>query len=144
MRLWSFHPRYLDARGLIALWREALLAQAVLRGRTRGYRRHPQLERFRAHPAPRSAISAYLDAVWWEAEARGYRFDRSKVGPVRSVAPLLVTHGQLTYEWAHLLRKLSARSPACYRDRRTIALPDCHPMFRSAPGPIAGWERLRV
>ncbi|HEU5178767.1 MAG TPA: pyrimidine dimer DNA glycosylase/endonuclease V, partial [Burkholderiales bacterium] len=32
MRLWSLHPKYLDARGLVALWREALLAQAVLRG----------------------------------------------------------------------------------------------------------------
>jgi hypothetical protein len=38
---------YLDGRGLVALWREALLAQAVLRGRTRGYR-HPQLARFRS------------------------------------------------------------------------------------------------
>lgn len=30
------HPRYLDAKGLVALWREALLVQAVLRGETRG------------------------------------------------------------------------------------------------------------
>ena len=47
MRLWTLHPKYLDARGLVALWRESLLAQAVLAGRTRGYRSHPQLERFR-------------------------------------------------------------------------------------------------
>lgn len=144
MRLWSFHPRYLDAQGLLALWREALLARAVLRGRTRGYRQHPQLERFRTHPAPRDAISAYLHALHAEAASRGYRFDRSKVGPVRSVAPLPVTDGQLRYEWNHLLRKLSARSPACYRRCRSIALPECHPVFRSIRGPIASWERVRV
>ena len=27
MRLWTLHPKYLDAAGLVALWREALLAQ---------------------------------------------------------------------------------------------------------------------
>lgn len=43
MRLWSLHPQYLDAKGLVALWREGLLAQAVLAGQTRGYKRHPQL-----------------------------------------------------------------------------------------------------
>jgi hypothetical protein len=43
MRLWSLHPQYLDPQGLVALWREALLAQAVLRGKTRGYKHHPQL-----------------------------------------------------------------------------------------------------
>ena len=41
MRLWTLHPQYLDPRGLVALWREALLAQKVLLGRTRGYRAHP-------------------------------------------------------------------------------------------------------
>ena len=37
MRLWTIHPRYLDSRGLVALWRESLLARAVLRSQTRGY-----------------------------------------------------------------------------------------------------------
>ncbi|MDI6747818.1 MAG: pyrimidine dimer DNA glycosylase/endonuclease V [Rhodocyclaceae bacterium] len=41
MRLWTLHPRYLDARGLVALWREARLAQAVLGGKTRGYTHTP-------------------------------------------------------------------------------------------------------
>lgn len=144
MRLWSLHPRYLDPQGLVALWREALLARAVLRGRTRGYRHHPQLERFRAHPAPRAAISAYLGAVHAEATSRGYSFDRTKVGPVRSVAPIPVTHEQLAHEWDHLLRKLSARSPALYRRWRTVATPDCHPAFRGRPGPVASWERVHA
>src|SRR4029079_3775452 len=93
MRLWSVHPKYLDARGLVALWREALLAQAVLRGRTKGYRHHPQLHRFWANTAPRSAINAYLACVLQEATARGYSFDRSKVGPVRKQAEIPVTAG---------------------------------------------------
>ena len=37
MRLWTLHPKYLDPQGLVALWREALLARAVLQGKTRGY-----------------------------------------------------------------------------------------------------------
>lgn len=77
MRLWSLHPKYLDPKGLVALWREALLARAVLRGETRGYRHHPQLQRFQAHATPRMAINAYLMAVHAEATARGYNFDRS-------------------------------------------------------------------
>ena len=41
MRLWSLHPAHLDRQGLIACWREALLAQKVLAGLTTGYRSHP-------------------------------------------------------------------------------------------------------
>ncbi|WP_245747334.1 pyrimidine dimer DNA glycosylase/endonuclease V [Frateuria terrea] len=52
MHLWTPHPKHLDRQGLLALWREGLLARAVLRGQTRGYRQHPPLERFRGH-APR-------------------------------------------------------------------------------------------
>jgi len=72
MRLWSLHPRYLDTQGLVALWREALLARAVLRGETKGYRNHPQLDRFRSHAASVSAINTYLARVYDEAVARGY------------------------------------------------------------------------
>lgn len=141
MRLWSLHPRYLDAQGLVALWREALLARAVLRGLTRGYRHHPQLQRFQLHVAPRYAISAYLAGVQAEAAARDYSFDRSKVGSVRAVTPIVVTRGQLEYEWEHLLRKLAARSPAHYRKWRPVRRPDCHPLFRPRPGGIENWER---
>src|SRR4249920_369399 len=107
MRLWSLHPRYLDSQGLVALWREALLARAVLRGTTFGYRNHPQLERFRFHSAPRSAISSYLQGIHAEAVARGYSFDGSKTGRARTRLPILVTEGQLQYEWNHLIQKLA-------------------------------------
>jgi len=141
MRLWSLHPRYLDPQGLVALWREGLLARAVIRGETRGYRHHPQLARFQVHATPRSAISAYLAGVHSDATLRGYAFDRSKVGPVRPVASISVTSGQVAYEWEHLLRKLSQRNAGVYRQWRALKMPECHPLFRVAPGEVEHWER---
>jgi len=141
MRLWTIHPRYLDPQGLVALWREALLARAVLRGQTRGYRRHPQLERFRAHAFPRSAIDAYLAAIYAEAISRGYAFNRHKIGPLRSVQSISATTGQLSYEWQHLLGKLSVRSRALHRQWRNVRAPLCHPLFTPIPGSIESWER---
>jgi len=43
MRIWSLHPKYLDSKGMVALWREALLAKQVLLNKTKGYKNHPQL-----------------------------------------------------------------------------------------------------
>jgi pyrimidine dimer DNA glycosylase len=142
MRLWSLHPKYLDPQGLVALWREALLAQAVLRGKTKGYRHHPQLERFSSHRTPRLAINAYLGSIFEEATSRGYEFDRSKIGPIRAAPRLSVTRGQLLHEWRHLLRKLSARNPALYSKWRDVSKPAHHPIFRVRPGPVASWERV--
>ena len=141
MRLWTLHPKYLDARGLVALWREGLLARAVLKGATRGYRHHPQLERFRMHAAPRAAINTYLRAVAAEAEARGYSFDSRKLGPRRHRLELTATRGQLRYEWQHLLRKLARRSPRLYRRWRREKRPEAHPLFRIVRGNVEPWER---
>lgn len=141
MRLWTLHPKYLDPQGLVALWREALLARAVLQGKTRGYRHHPQLERFRAHSSPRSAISAYLAAVHAEATSRGYPFDPGKVGRVRAVDSIASTSGQVSCEWQHLLRKLSRRSPDMYARWQGIRSPGCHPMFKIGRGEVEPWER---
>jgi hypothetical protein len=140
MRLWTLHPKHLDRQGLLALWREGLLARAVLRGETRGYRHHPQLERFRAHAAPELAIDAYLATVHEEAAVRGYAFDRGKLGPLHPVAGIVVTSGQLEFEWRHLLGKLALRDPALF-ERWQSRQPACHPLFLLQPGPIAPWER---
>jgi hypothetical protein len=142
MRLWSLHPQYLDSRGLVALWREALLARAVLRDRTHGYRKHPQLARFRAQATPLSAINAYLAALYAEAARRGYSFDRTKIGPVRKRVPMYLSTGQLQYEWQHLLAKLRRRAPALYRKWRRIRVPAAHPCFHLRCGGVAAWERL--
>lgn len=141
MRLWSLHPKYLDPQGLVALWREALLAQAVLRGETRGYRSHPQLERFKSHPAPLAAMSRYLQAVYAEAVVRGYAFDASKIQGIAESVMLEVTSGQLDYEWTHLMNKLQARSPALYQKWQETIQPEPHPMFEVCSGSIASWER---
>ena len=141
MRLWSVHPKYLDPQGLVALWREALLARAVLRGETRGYRNHPQLERFRCQQSPVSAINSYLRGIYAEAVARGYSFDRTKIGPVRCKSIMPVTNGQVAYEWLHLLRKLAARNRVLYQRCRGELEPECHPLFRVRLGPIESWER---
>ena len=144
MRLWTLHPKYLDAKGLVALWRESLLARAVLRGATKGYRHHPQLERFRAHASPVAAINTYLRAVAIEAEKRGYSFDRQKIGPGRRGVALSSTQGQLACEWEHLLRKLKARSPRVYARWRNDARPEPHPLFKIVRGGIESWERKRL
>jgi hypothetical protein len=143
MRLWTIHPKYLDAQGLVALWREALLARAVLRGETKGYRHHPQLQRFRSCTSPRAAINRYLEIVYLEACSRGYAFDRSKLGRSGLSQRIPVTGGQLRYEWRWLLAKLRRRSPPDYRRHRGISRPAAHPLFRVVPGPVADWERVK-
>ena len=142
VRLWSLHPRALDRQGLLAVWREGLLARKVLAGETRGYRHHPQLQRFREHPRPATAIAAYLHAVADEADRRGYRFDRRRVGQSQPATPLLpVTEGQLRFEAEQLASKLRRRAPHLPAARDPDAPPVAHPLFQVIAGPIAPWER---
>jgi len=142
VRLWSLHPKYLDSQGLVGLWRESLLAKAVLEGRTQGYKHHPQLNRFKFHATPVLAVNVYLLGIQREAETRGYAFDAGKIGPVdNALAQMPVSTGQMEYEWGHLLAKLALRSPAVYEKMHPIPIPECHPMFRIRRGEIEGWER---
>ena len=140
MRLWSLHPQYLDTKGLVALWREGLLAQAVLAGQTKGYQRHPQLTRFLQSSSPQSYIAAYLRAVHAESLRRGYRFDEQKIGENLFAEPLPVTSGQLEYEWGHLCAKLRSRSPAWLKQFDAVELPVPHTLFHVIKGGIASWE----
>ncbi|PIE04981.1 MAG: DNA lyase [Spirochaetales bacterium] len=146
MRLWSLHPQYLDAKGLVALWREGLLAQKVLAGQTKGYRNHPQLIRFRGQLNPQESIGAYLSGVVLEAERRGYNFQRDKISCPRFSGAMKhlsipVSSGQIEYERLHLITKLQKR------DRRKLAelegldvwLP--HPLFSIVEGPVEVWEK---
>ncbi len=142
MRLWTLHPKYLDARGLVALWREALLAQKVFQNATSGYRHHPQLVRFRTHIDPQAAIATYLRGVLREAERRGYQFDAQKIAETRVALPLVETTGQLLYEWSHLRAKLRERSPQDYQVWKHLERPDPHPFFTLVPGAVREWERV--
>ncbi|MFJ6415309.1 pyrimidine dimer DNA glycosylase/endonuclease V [Paeniglutamicibacter sp. NPDC091659] len=144
MRLWSLHPRYLDTKGLLACWRETLLAQKVLAGGTTGYRNHPQLERFRATADPLATVGTYLEILALEADARGYNFNRGLIlrPPLESEEPRLpVTSGQVAYEREHLLAKLAVRDS--HREAMLAAEdpPALHPLFEAVPGDIESWER---
>ena len=142
MRLWTIHPKHLDAKGLGALWREALLAQKVLRGATRGYKHHPQLTRFRTLAQPAAAVATYLQAVHDESVKRGYEFDAAKIGRRKLRGKIPETRGQLAYEWAHLQRKLKRRDPIRYRAGLEIRKPAAHPMFRLVRGGVQEWEKI--
>ena len=141
MRLWSLHPARLDPAGLVAAWREALLARAVLRGTTRGYCNHPQLDRFKAHANPVAAINTYLAGLYDEAVARGYRFNGRKFAGPRTRTRIAVTRGQLAFERKHLEAKLRARNPTWLAIARMRGVPSQHPLFRARAGRIAAWER---
>ena len=142
MRLWSLHPRYLDARGLVALWREGLLAQSVLKGETRGYRNHPQLARFQEQSSPVSSMAAYLKAVHVESVRRGYRFDAGKIAAGGSCRRIEVLQGQMDFEWGHLMGKLERRAPDWHTRQIAVTVPKPHPLFRVILGQIADWERV--
>jgi hypothetical protein len=142
MRIWSIHPKYLDARGLAALWRETLLAQKVLTGETKGYRNHPQLNRFRQHRNPVGAIATYLTAVYDEAKKRDYNFDHKKIEGDRVRNKIPVTPGQLLYELNHLKKKLKLRDPASYVKIKSLTESEPYPLFLTIDGHVEDWERL--
>lgn len=143
MRLWTLHPMYLDAKGLVALWREGLLAKAVLGGNTKGYRKHPQLLRFQAHEYPLEALCEYLAGVLAESKTREYHFDASKLPDRRSpIGPIEETSGQLAYEWRHLLAKLDVREPDLCRRWSRVRRPKPHPLFTIVAGNVRSWEKV--
>lgn len=140
MRLWSLHPKYLDSRGLVALWREGLLARKVLLGETKGYKNHPQLLRFKNHKNPIYAIDTYLLNVYRESKHRNYNFNRSKIGNTFTEELVDVTETQLVYELDHLRSKLKTRDQDTYLKLRNITIPDPNPFFRKIEGDIECWE----
>ena len=140
MRIWSVHPKYLDAKGLVALWRETLLAKNVLEGNTKGYKNHPQLNRFKAEENPLEAINQYLAEVWDEATRRGYNFDRTKIDFDFQKIKIDVTLGQLQYEFNHLLKKLEQRDPERYKQFEKLKMVDCAEIFDVKEGEIEKWE----
>ncbi|HEY5653270.1 MAG TPA: pyrimidine dimer DNA glycosylase/endonuclease V [Pontiella sp.] len=140
MRLWSIHPEYLDAKGLVALWREGLLAQKVLQGKTKGYKHHPQLIRFKDTDDPVGAIAHYLRAVVEEADRRGYNFDAEKIDPAHYIRLIPVTSGQMDYELQHLLSKLKIRDPKKHDQIKDVKKVRVHPSFEIVQGEVEAWE----
>jgi len=146
MRLWTINFKYLDAKGLVTLWREALLAKNVLAGLTKGYKNHPQLDRFYAHENALEAINAYLAGVYTQACARGYKFDVAKVGEFdeRNLAKIAVSRGQIEYEFAFLQEKLKSRDIKAYERNLGIKNIEIAGVFEEVTGGIEPWERVKI
>jgi len=142
MRIWSLHPKYLDTKGLVALWRETLLAKHVLEGKTKGYRNHPQLDRFKKAQNPLELINQYLSEVFHEATARNYNFDKEKIDWSFKKSKIPVTDGQMRYEISHLMHKLEARDMDKFQALKSVEKFEPHPIFDIVPGEIEGWEIL--
>ena len=140
MRIWSVHPRYLDTKGLVALWRETLLAKHVLLGKTKGYTNHPQLNRFKKTKKPVDAIDQYLAEVYEEATKRGYNFDKSKINLKIKPQAIKVTDGQMDYEAKHLKKKLKVRDAMRLKEVEKIKTLSPHPMFKIVKGDVEDWE----
>lgn len=148
MRLWSLHPYYLDSKGLVAVWREALLAQKVLLGQTKGYKNHPQLWRFKNSSYPLAAIAYYLAVIQQEATQRHYQFDKTKIlsEDINEdiIEQIPVTDQQINYEWQHLQAKLAIRDMVRYHAHQIVITPKQHPLFTVIVGEIEQWEKRVV
>lgn len=144
MRLWSLDPKYLDSKGLVALWREGLLARKVLKKETKAYSKHPQLSRFLVVSNPLNVIDAYLTCVLKEAQNRGYNFNKNKIFIVNKTKIITVTNGQVEYEFKHLMQKLKLRDPMQYQKYSNLYLKNIriNPIFRLVQGKVEDWERL--
>lgn len=143
MRLWSLHPEYLDTKGLLALWREALLAKKVLEGKIKGYKNHPQLLRFKNHKYPLKLINSYLFNIYLEAKRRGFSFDRRKIRNYKLTNVLPVTSGQVEFEFLHLKKKLLKRDKNKYIFLKHLKDEDIllNPIFYKIQGSVERWEK---
>jgi len=141
MRLWSLHPKYLDKFGLLGLWREGLLAQKVLLGKTKGYRNHPQLIRFKKTKDPILYIGTYLYYVYLEGKRRGYNFNKDKIIKYDLKLKMPVTIGQINFEFHHLLKKLKVRDMKKYEEIRNEKTIEPNPIFYIIDGDIEEWEK---
>lgn len=163
MRLWSVHPKYLDTKGLVALWREGLGALKSISEKV-GYSHHPQLIRFRNTSDPVQHLSNYMYYIHDESINRGFKFNKSKLPIVLNRdLEMTVTSEQLHYEWNHLQRKLEIRDPRKFQsnveansahkfnpvvqlykimhDQDLIHI-EPHPMFSVISGEIESWEKV--
>lgn len=143
MRMWSFHPKYLDSKGLVAVWREGLLALSVLQGKTSGYRNHPQLKRFKSTGHPVGAVNIYLTAIFEISKRRGYHFDQRKLLENRFELKIPVTKGQMSYEWRLIKQRIKFRNQKHYSIIESIDFPEVHPLFNVISGGIEPWEKIK-
>jgi len=153
MRLWSFHPKYLDDQTLYLTWKKGMIAVRALTGNLAGYERtyanHGQLVRFRQQPDPVQAISDYMHALVDEAQRRGYTYPRYFKRKALPKSPngtrMTVTAGQMECEvWRYANDILGRRRGMIQHYVRFFGIPepDPHPIFTLVRGPVAEWERF--
>ncbi len=141
MRLWSIHPKYLDSIGLIACWRETLLAKKVLLNLTKGYKNHPQLLRFKNSSSPIDYINFYLNELYIESKNRNYNFNYKKIsGFKKNLKKIKITNKQIEYEFSHLMKKLKTRSVKKYNELKKVDIIETNNLFKIIPGKIENWE----
>ena len=146
MRLWSISPEYLDRQGLVALWRESLLARKVLEGKTKGYVNHPQLKRFKDSVDPLANINYYLSSVHEEAQKRGYHFDAKKISLLKNkMKDIKVSNGQVNYEFNHLLKKLEDRDYGQFSKIKQASMGSIktNKTFKVVQGKVESWEKQK-
>lgn len=138
MRLWTIHPSHLDRAGLLACWREGLLARRVRASTVPiGYANHPQLHRW----PDVATLDAYLHGLVDEAEVRGYRFDRTKLGARINTSPIPVSTGQVDFEAGRLVSKMWARGGRPRAPLSPGAI-QVHPIFTIySSDKVEEWER---
>jgi len=141
MRLWSLSFKYLDRMGLLAVWREALLAKKVLEDKTIGYKNHPQLIRFKNTDNPVKYINAYLEDIYKEAQERGYNFSKEKFSEGKIEKQIPVNSKQVEYEFTHLKYKLEKRDPEKFKDVSNITEIEVSNIFKIIEGNIEEWEK---
>ncbi|MDD3302790.1 MAG: pyrimidine dimer DNA glycosylase/endonuclease V [Candidatus Gracilibacteria bacterium] len=142
MRLWSIHPKYLDSKGLLACWREGLLAKKVLEGKTKGYKNHAQLSRFKESKDKITSINAFLYQIYKEAKNRGYNFSLDKIKKIEDKEIINVTSKQIGYEFKHLLNKLKTRDIKKYEEIKNTHNIEINPFFKEIIGEIEEWEKI--
>ncbi|MFW6226216.1 MAG: pyrimidine dimer DNA glycosylase/endonuclease V [bacterium] len=139
MRIWSLHPSTLDVRGLVACWRETLLAKNVLSGQTKGYKNHPQLDRFKSTSDPIFYINLYLYTLYQEACNRGYNFDFNKIGRINIEfeMPISCYTGQIDFE-VYLLKEKVKKRQIDWIDNVQFSV---NPIFNLVSGGVESWEK---
>ncbi|MDD2565824.1 MAG: pyrimidine dimer DNA glycosylase/endonuclease V [Candidatus Gracilibacteria bacterium] len=142
MRLWSLDPKYLDRAGLLACWREGLLAKKVLEGNTIGYKNHPQLYRFKNLENPLDGINAYLTIIYNEAINRNYKFSASKIEIIHKIGIIEVNDGQVEFEKKHLLKKLEIRDLKRFNNLSLVDKVEINPIFKIIALGIETWEKV--
>ena len=149
MRIWTLHPRFLDRQGLLGQWREALQAKNALLDphHSSNVCHERQLRRFKAAKIQAlSCMGVYLHAVADEMILRGYKPNVSLIPYYVGTPSLIpVTQGQVNFEIAHLMAKLTERDPSRLLPLskiRVLMSNQLNPIFKEVGGDIESWEKI--